>query len=94
VPHEVRVAGDADLRQLPEVEAARDAGAARVTLTTYADVPWNGPWYARHGFAEFTDLTPALAEVRVRERAAGLDRYGRRLVLVRPASRPVACPGA
>src|SRR5919206_4073655 len=28
------------------VAAAREAGAVRVTLTTYLDVPWNGPWYA------------------------------------------------
>lgn len=25
---------------------------ARVSLTTYADVPWNGPWYRKHGFKE------------------------------------------
>ncbi|MGY1636048.1 GNAT family N-acetyltransferase [Geodermatophilus sp. SYSU D00742] len=29
------------------VAAARDVGARRVTLLTYADVPWNAPWYAR-----------------------------------------------
>ena len=26
--------------------------AARVTLTTFADVSWNGPWYRKHGFSE------------------------------------------
>ena len=31
------------------VEAAREHGADRVTLLTYADVPWNAPFYARHG---------------------------------------------
>ena len=25
---------------------------ARVSLTTYPDVPWNGPWYRKHGFVE------------------------------------------
>ncbi|GLW08478.1 GCN5 family N-acetyltransferase [Microtetraspora sp. NBRC 13810] len=25
-------------------------GVPGVTLTTYRDVPWNAPWYARHGF--------------------------------------------
>lgn len=25
---------------------------ARVALTTYADVRWNGPWYGKHGFSE------------------------------------------
>lgn len=24
-----------------------------LTLLTFRDVPWNGPWYLRHGFAEF-----------------------------------------
>jgi GNAT superfamily N-acetyltransferase len=66
------------------VDAAREAGAARVTLTTYADVPWNGPWYARHGFAELADPAGALAAVRAAERAAGLDRHGRRVVMTRP----------
>jgi GNAT superfamily N-acetyltransferase len=70
------------------VDAARDAGAARVTLTTYADVPWNGPWYARHGFAELAEPPPELAAVRAAERAAGLDRHGRRVVMGRPVARP------
>jgi hypothetical protein len=28
-----------------------------LTLITFRDVPWNGPWYLRHGFAEL--LEPA-----------------------------------
>ena len=27
---------------------ARNSGFAAMTLTTFADVPWNGPFYARH----------------------------------------------
>ena len=30
--------------------AARDAGAAAVTLTTFSDVAWNGPFYASLGY--------------------------------------------
>lgn len=30
---------------------AADAGRDRVTLTTFRDLPWNGPWYERRGFA-------------------------------------------
>ena len=30
--------------------AARDAGLPAVTLTTFRDVPWNAPFYARLGF--------------------------------------------
>lgn len=35
-------------------ERARYEGSAkaRVSLTTYPDVPWNGRWYARFGFRE------------------------------------------
>jgi GNAT superfamily N-acetyltransferase len=34
------------------VDHARAAGFGAVTLTTYRDLPWNGPYYARFGFAE------------------------------------------
>jgi GNAT superfamily N-acetyltransferase len=34
------------------VDHARGAGFGVVTLTTYRDLPWNGPYYARLGFAE------------------------------------------
>jgi GNAT superfamily N-acetyltransferase len=33
-------------------EHARAAGFGAVTLTTYRDLPWNGPYYAKIGFAE------------------------------------------
>lgn len=35
-----------------EISCQADVWAARVTLTTYADVPWNGPWYRKFGFKE------------------------------------------
>jgi GNAT superfamily N-acetyltransferase len=65
------------------VEQAREHGADRVTLCTYADVAWNGPFYARHGFVELTDLTPGLALLRAHEVDLGLDRYGRRAAMGR-----------
>lgn len=34
---------------------ARDAGHKAVTLSTFRDVPWNGPFYRKHGFH---DLKP------------------------------------
>ena len=64
-------------------DEARRAGADRVTLLTYADVPWNGPWYARHGFRETAELSPALRDLRRREQELGLDRHGRRVVMAR-----------
>ncbi len=64
------------------VAEAEAAGSRRVTLTTYADVPWNAPWYARHGWRETGDVGPELAAV-VRAEAA-LARHGRRVVMERP----------
>lgn len=31
---------------------ARALGCAWLTLSTYRHLPWNGPYYARHGFSE------------------------------------------
>ena len=31
-------------------------GVARLTLTTFRDIPWNAPYYARLGFQEVADL--------------------------------------
>jgi GNAT superfamily N-acetyltransferase len=57
---------------------ARGCGHSRITLTTFRDVPWNGPFYARAGFVEVDEaLTPRLAVIRARERGRGLDRLPR-----------------
>ena len=49
----------------------RDRGYAHMTLTTYRDIPWNGPFYAKLGFKvlDVEDLTPELRE-RVEDEAA------------------------
>jgi GNAT superfamily N-acetyltransferase len=58
-------------------------GYHALTLITYADVPWNAPFYAARGFAEVDEPTPELAEVRDWERTVGLDALGRRVVMRR-----------
>jgi GNAT superfamily N-acetyltransferase len=60
------------------------AGAAGVTLTTFRDVPWNGPWYTRLGFTEVTEPGPGLAALVAGERAAGLVELGARAAMYRP----------
>jgi GNAT superfamily N-acetyltransferase len=65
------------------VAEAGAAGADRLTLLTYAGIPWNGPWYARHGWRELAVLGPGLRALREREQRMGLDRYGRRIAMVR-----------
>lgn len=62
--------------------AIRQAGPG-LTLITYRDVPWNGPWYARHGFRELAQATWG-PEIRARWKAevdAGIHALGPRLVM-------------
>ncbi|MFJ5142871.1 GNAT family N-acetyltransferase [Streptomyces sp. NPDC088707] len=42
--------------------AAGEQGLAALTLTTFTEVPWNAPYYARLGFRPLTDSDPALTE--------------------------------
>ncbi|WP_406725570.1 GNAT family N-acetyltransferase [Streptomyces sp. GD-15H] len=58
---------------------ARSAGAPALTLTTFTQVPWNAPYYARCGFQLMDDgrLTPGLRNIREHEAAHGLGRWPR-----------------
>ena len=58
---------------------AASEGAPALTLTTFTEVPWNAPYYARCGFHPLDDgdLTPGLRKIRDREAAHGLDRWPR-----------------
>jgi GNAT superfamily N-acetyltransferase len=60
-------------------DRARADGLPALTLTTFADVAWNGPYYERCGFRVLRDdeITPGLREVRAHETALGLDRWPR-----------------
>ena len=50
---------------------ARNRGLTALTLTTFRDVPWNAPFYARLGFEKMTTLTPELRQKREEETAHG-----------------------
>ncbi|MBG0565150.1 GNAT family N-acetyltransferase [Actinoplanes aureus] len=58
---------------------AREHGSAALTLTTFADVAWNAPYYERLGFRRLAgdELTPGLRRIRAEEAAHGLDRWPR-----------------
>jgi len=58
---------------------ARERGAPALTLTTYAEVAWNAPYYERLGFRRLADdeLTPGLRAIRAAEAERGLDRWPR-----------------
>jgi GNAT superfamily N-acetyltransferase len=56
-------------------EAAGERGFAAATLSTFADVPWNAPYYERLGFERLphASLTPGMREIEAEEAAFGLD---------------------
>jgi GNAT superfamily N-acetyltransferase len=89
-PHLEQMSVRADLtgqgiggRLLGEVVRRHGSG---VTLLTFRDVPWNGPFYARHGFAELPEAAwgPALRGHWQAEIDAGLHDLGARLVMHYP----------
>lgn len=47
---------------------------ATVTLSIFRDVPWNGPFYSRHGFRELqpAEWTPGMRAIREQEAQHGL----------------------
>ncbi|MDN5797848.1 MAG: GNAT family N-acetyltransferase [Intrasporangium sp.] len=82
---------------------ALDRGHDQISLMTFADQPWNAPWYARYGFTELDahgstgvserTLSSVLAPLRRTERRLELDRLGRRVAMVRPlADQPIPIP--
>lgn len=64
---------------------AKADGRSALTLLTFRDVPWNGPYYARLGFAELPDdrLGPELAALRRHEADLGLDIDARGAMVLR-----------
>jgi ribosomal protein S18 acetylase RimI-like enzyme len=60
---------------------ARARGYRSMSLCTYRDVPWNGPFYASLGFVEVERLEPYQERLRDHERRLGLDRNGVRVVM-------------
>jgi GNAT superfamily N-acetyltransferase len=54
-----------------------------LTLLTFRDVPWNGPWYTQHGFIELpeSEWGPKLRDHWQAEIDAGLHDLGARLVM-------------
>jgi len=67
------------------VEHAERSGFDAVTLTTYRDLSWNGPFYARLGFAEIdpADAAPGHAGKLRAEAEAGHDPSRRCIMALR-----------
>ncbi len=66
------------------MEEARWAGHDRISLCTFADVPFNAPFYASLGFSELELLAPFQLRLRAVEAALGLDDVGPRIVMSAP----------
>jgi GNAT superfamily N-acetyltransferase len=60
---------------------AREQGYRGITLATYTEVAWNGPFYRGLGFIDLADLGPGLTRIRQHEAEVGLDAVGPRTVL-------------
>ncbi len=71
------------------MEEARWAGYDALSLCTYRDVPWNGPFYAGLGFAEVERLSAYQQRLHDHEIALGLDANGMRVVMARRLDRQV-----
>lgn len=61
------------------LDEARDRGYTRMTLRTYAEIPWNAPFYSSCGFLESIPETPFQRGLVETEASLGLDRHGRRV---------------
>ncbi|MEE1753813.1 GNAT family N-acetyltransferase [Streptomyces sp. SP18CS02] len=72
-----RGVGRALIDHLATLATAR--GVEALTLTTFRDVPWNAPYYARIGFRPLTEAehTEGLRAIVRAEAAHGLDRWPR-----------------
>jgi GNAT superfamily N-acetyltransferase len=70
---------------------ARDSGCDEMTLTTFRDVAWNAPFYARVGFEAIpeVELDAELVRRLSDEAALGLEPSGR-VAMRKPLSRPAS----
>ena len=70
--HGRRGVGTRLVRAVIDLAAAR--GRSAVTLTTFRDIPWNAPFYAKAGFRmlDEPELSPMLRATLAREQSAGL----------------------
>jgi GNAT superfamily N-acetyltransferase len=60
-------------------EEARRRGYPALTLTTFVELPWNAPFYAKCGYRILArdEETPGLRAIRTHEAALGLDKWPR-----------------
>jgi hypothetical protein len=82
------------------VEAAKttanEPGYDRITLRTFADVPWNAPFYSTCGFVESEPQTEFHRGLVKTEQDLDLEKYGRRIQMTAATNSDIAkirpCP--
>jgi GNAT superfamily N-acetyltransferase len=65
------------------VEWTASRGYRELTLTTFRDVPWNGPFYASEGFVELGPADDWLVARGLAPEEPVMARYGTRIVMAR-----------
>jgi GNAT superfamily N-acetyltransferase len=60
-------------------------GYPELTLATYRDVPWNGPFYASEGFVEVGPVDEWYAARGLPPEEPVMGRFGARLLMARPS---------
>jgi GNAT superfamily N-acetyltransferase len=63
---------------------AAQAGYGEITLATYRDVPWNGPFYASAGFVERGSVEAWCTERGRPPEQPVMARFGTRVIMSRP----------
>jgi GNAT superfamily N-acetyltransferase len=58
-------------------------GYKAIILSTFRDIPWNAPFYARHGFEVINELTPELESLKQHEIDIGISEFGPRVIMMR-----------
>ena len=61
-------------------------GYPELTLATYRDVPWNGPFYASEGFVEVGPVDEWYAARGLPPEEPVMGRFGARVLMARPSS--------
>ncbi len=62
---------------------AAEHGYADITLATYRDVPWNGPFYASEGFVEIGPVDDFLRAHGLPPEEPVMGRFGARVLMIR-----------
>ena len=72
------------------IDWSQAQGYEKLTLTTYRDVPWNGPFYASEGFVELGPADDWLVAHGLAPEEPVMARYGTRIVMARPLRPPAS----